>query len=314
MELTWLISTSLVLLPLAFLLLFKVQKKQGLPLPPGPTAVPLLGNLVWLTIPDHMVFMSTLRSLHARYGPVIGLRMGSSLEVNVADRCLAHTALVERGAAVADRPELAARDLLGHNSAFTITSSNYGPRWRQLRRNFAAGFAQPARLVLFAPERERALAQLSDKLWRRQQEEEKLKAKGDSIMSMFQHAMCGIMLAMCFGERLGESAVRDALAALRDMSLYSATELGVFAILPSVTTRIFRGRVQAMVAKRQRLKDIYLPLIDARRKMPTPAAGTTLPYSYVDSLLDMKLSDDEIAGLCSEFLIGGIELPASALQ
>lgn len=330
MELTWRLLAALVL-PLSFLLLYHAKNggKASRRLPPGPAAVPVIGNLFWVRL-QGIEILHAIRRFHARHGPLLTLRIGSHLEVTVSDRRLAHLALVERGAALADRPASASRDLLGLNAS-TISTSSYGPLWRMFRRNFVAEVANPARLRLFAPARAAVLAELTDKL-RHQQE-----ADG-TIVQTFQYAMFRLLVAMCFGERLDERAVRDIAAAQRDLLLYSSTKMRVFAFLPAVTRLLFRGRLQAMVAMRQRLKDMYMPLIDARRerKNKNPGVGaavdrdavedeatqTTLPHSYVDALLDIRLNeddgreltDDEMIALCSEFLNGGTDTTSTALQ
>uniref|UniRef100_A0A0D9XHQ8 Cytochrome P450 n=1 Tax=Leersia perrieri TaxID=77586 RepID=A0A0D9XHQ8_9ORYZ len=319
MNLIWTLVTTLVL-PLALLLILSnVVTNRRRRLPPGPAAVPLLGNLAWLTITDGQQFMATIRRFHKRYGPVITLRFGSELVVNISDRRFAHAVLVQSGAAVADRPFLASLDLLAHNNAFTITSSNYNAIWRLLRRNFVAKMAQPAQLQLFAPAREWALADLMDKLRCR-------KNGGDAILGMFYHTMMCILVSMCFGEWLHERAVRELTAALRELMMYSVTMLDVFVFVPAITTRVFVGRRRAMDALRRRLKGIYLPLINARRerrkRLNEESPTTTFSLSYVDTLLDIRLkdegnrelTDDEIAGLCSEFISAGTDLPSSALQ
>jgi cytochrome P450 len=329
MELMWLLLAAL-LLPLSFMLLSSHAKNGGKAsrrLPPGPAVVPVLGNLLWVR--HHGIdIVRAMRRLHARHGPLLTLRMGSRLEVTVSDRRLAHAALVERGAALADRPGFASRDLLGLNAA-TISTSSYGPLWRLFRRNFVAEVAHPARLRLFAPARAAVLAELTDKLRLREED-----GGGDqgTIVETFQYAMFRLLVAMCFGEQLGERAVRDIAAAQRDLLLYSSTKVRVFAFLPAVTTRLFRGRLQAMFAMRQRLKDMYMPLIDARRERKKLGLGavppepqdetTTLPHSYVDTLLDIRLADDggraltddEMIALCSEFLNGGTDTTSTALQ
>ncbi|CAL4916046.1 unnamed protein product [Urochloa decumbens] len=324
MELAWALLAAL-LLPVSFLLLLSRAKKNGgdktgRSLPPGPAVVPVLGNLLWVR--NHGVdILRAISRLHARHGPLLSLRMGPRLEVTVSDRRLAHAALVERGAALADRPEFASRDMLGLNAA-TISTSSYGPLWRLFRRNFVAEVATPARLRLFAPARAAVLAELTDKLrWRDKEDEE------TTIVETFQYAMFRLLVAMCFGEQLSERAVRDVAAAQRDLLLYSSTKLRVLVFLPALTTRLFRGRLHAMVAMRQRLKDMYMPLIDARRerkekKKQEDEATTTLPHCYVDALLDIRLNDDggraltddEMIALCSEFLNGGTDTTSTALQ
>ncbi|OEL22170.1 Cytochrome P450 89A2 [Dichanthelium oligosanthes] len=326
MELMWPALLAALILPLSFLVLShaKNRGKASRRLPPGPVVVPVLGNLLWVR--HHGIdILRAMRRLHERYGPMLTLRMGSRLEVTVSDRRLAHAALVERGAALADRPGFASRDLLGLNAA-TISTSSYGPLWRLFRRNFVAEVANPARLRLFAPARAAVLAELTEKLRLRKEE-----GRGDqgTIVETFQYAMFRLLVAMCFGEQLEERAVRDIAAAQRDLLLYSSTKVRVFAFLPAVTTRIFRGRLQAMLAMRQRLKDMYMPLIEARRErkklgaVPEPQdETTTLRHSYVDTLLDIRLNDDggrslsdeEMIALCSEFLNGGTDTTSTALQ
>ncbi|CAN6305588.1 unnamed protein product [Urochloa humidicola] len=332
MEFTWALLAAL-LLPLSILLLLSRTKNNGGGgkagrLPPGPAVVPVLGNLLWLR--SHGVdIVRGISRLHARHGPILALRMGPRLEVTVSDRRLAHAALVERGAALADRPAFASRDLLGLNSA-TISTSSYGPLWRLFRRNFVAEVATPAKLRLFAPARADVLAELTNKLRRRKNDEE---GQG-TIVETFQYAMFRLLVAMCFGEQLDERSVRDVAAAQRDLLLYSTTKLRVLVFLPALTTRLFRGRLQAMSAMRQRLKDMYMPLINSRRERKEKLVGaeaeqqedeamTTLPHCYVDALLDIRLddgdggralTDDEMIALCSEFLNGGTDTTSTALQ
>jgi cytochrome P450 len=312
-----LLVAACLLVPIVFLL---SSAKSHRRLPPGPASVPLLGYPVWLTITDGMDFLRTLRRLHSRYGPVLAHRMGSVLHVTVADRRLAHALLVERGAALADRPEMASREQLGHNGAFSITNYNYGPFWRLLRRNFALEIASPARIRQFAMSRELVVTRLTGQLRREQQD----RGTGAvSVRGAFLHAMSSLFVTMCFGQVLDEDSVHGITAALCDMMVYAMTEIDVFFFLPAITTRLFRGRLQALRAKRQKLKDIYLPLINARReRKKLRSAGGALPHCYVDSLFDIRLeedggralTDDEIASLCSEFVGNGTDLPVTALE
>jgi cytochrome P450 len=70
---------------------------------------------------------------------------------------------------------------------------------------------------------------------------------------------------------------------------------------------------------RKRQEDIFLPLIIARKEKQE---GKDIVFSYVDSLLDLKIPEDggrkltegEIVSLCSEFLNGGTDTTATTLQ
>ena len=122
-------------------------------------------------------------------------------------------------------------------------------------------------------------------------------------------------------------------AAQRDWLMFAARKTSVFAFFPAITKRLFRGRLKTALALRRRQKEIFLPLIDARRERkkqqmqikPVPTEeDTTLEHSYVDTLLDIKLpgeaessralTDDEMVSLCSEFLNAGTDTTSTALE
>ncbi|GJN19879.1 hypothetical protein PR202_gb07194 [Eleusine coracana subsp. coracana] len=311
-----LLLAALLVLPLTALLLARRHgrgKKTGARLPPGPPSVPVLGNLLWLTHSSSDI-EPLLRRLVEKYGPVVSLRMGSRLLIFVADRRLAHAALVGSGAALADRPSLT-RGLLGENDN-TISRSSYGPTWRLLRRNMVAETLHPSRVRLFSPARAWVRRVLVDKL-REQAGDAEPRAGGD-------------------GGRLDEPAVRAIAAAQRDWLAFVAKNPSVFAFLPALTRRVFRRRLQAGLDARRRQKELFVPLINARRdrkKQPNEAAAaaaatkkdTTFEHAYVDTLLDLRLpneedghdralTDDEMANLCSEFLTAGTDTTSTALQ
>jgi len=315
-----LIGALLLLLPAAVLLLRAGKQRR---LPPGPPSLPLLGSVVWLTNSladaEHL-----LLRLFDRYGPVVSLRVGSRLSIFVADRRLAHAALVESGAALADRPTLASVRLLGENDN-TITRASYGPVWRLLRRNLVAETLHPSRVRLFAPARAWVRRVLVEKLG-----EEKRATGAAPVVEAFHYAMFCLLVLMCFGERLDEPAVREIASAQRESLIYMSKNMPVFAFFPPVTKRLFRARLDKVRALRRRLRDLFLPLITARREYKKnrqgagePRKETTFEHSYVDTLLDIKLpaeegdralTDDEIVSLCSEFLNAGTDTTSTGLQ
>ena len=134
---------------------------------------------------------------------------------------------------------------------------------------------------------------------------EKLReAAGDapgSVMEAFQYTMFCLLVLMCFGERLDEPAVRAIEDAERAWLLHISRKLSVFFFLPSVTKHIFRGRLRDAHALRRRQRELFVPLINARREYKrqvaegrrAPTRETTFENSDADTLLDIKLPDEE---------------------
>uniref|UniRef100_A0A0E0M9Q3 Cytochrome P450 n=1 Tax=Oryza punctata TaxID=4537 RepID=A0A0E0M9Q3_ORYPU len=266
---------GVLLLPLLFLLRNATSRRRRLP--PGPPTVPLFGNLLWLRHSAADV-EPLLLTLFKKYGPVVTLRIGSRLSIFVADRHLAHAALIAAGTKLADRPQAATSTLLGVSDNI-ITRANYGAMWRLLRRNLVSQTLQQSRVDRFAPAR----------VWAR----------------------------------------RVLMEAERAWLLYISRRMSVFFFFPWITKHLFRDRLETAHALRRRQKELFVPLIEARREYKKlasqglpPARETTFQHSYVDTLLDVKipeednrsLTDDEIVTLCSEFLNAGTDTTSTGLQ
>ncbi|KAM0887736.1 hypothetical protein ACQ4PT_028803 [Festuca glaucescens] len=210
-----------LLIPFVVLLLSQRgagKTKNGSRIPPGPFALPVLGSLLWLRHSSADLEPLLMR-LFARHGSVVSLRVGSRLSIYVADRRVAHAALVERRAALADRPAVT-RALLGESDN-TISRASYGPAWRLLRRNLVSETLHPSRVRLFAPARSWVRGVLADKLLRESGGPDKqAPPRGVMVVEAFRYAMFCLLVLMCFGERLDEAAVRAIGAAQRDWLMY----------------------------------------------------------------------------------------------
>ncbi|KAL3584102.1 hypothetical protein D5086_015163 [Populus alba] len=91
-----------------------------------------------------------LRSLHAKFGPMVTLRIGTRPAIFVADRTLAHEALIHGGAVFADRPPAVATRKFLTSNQHNISSSFYGPTWRLLRRNLTAEILHLSRVKSYS--------------------------------------------------------------------------------------------------------------------------------------------------------------------
>ncbi|CAN1725570.1 Cytochrome P450 89A2 [Linum perenne] len=118
-------------------------------LPPGHASYPVIGNLIWLRRSLSEIEI-ILRNLHSKMGPTVTLRLGPRLVVFVADRNLAHQALIHNGAVFADRPPPPPLSRITSSNQQNISSSFYGPTWRLLRRNLTSEILHPSRVKCYS--------------------------------------------------------------------------------------------------------------------------------------------------------------------
>lgn len=118
------------------------------PLPPGPPKVPIISTFKllqqYITDPK-----SLLQNLHAKYGPIFTLQMGSHTDIFIANRFLAHQALIQNSATFADRPKANPTKRVISSNQNDILFSFYGPIWRLLRRNLTSRILHPSQVIRF---------------------------------------------------------------------------------------------------------------------------------------------------------------------
>ncbi|WOK97154.1 Cytochrome P450 [Canna indica] len=294
------------------------SRKERKGLPPGPLYIPVLTPIFWLRR-SLFDIEPILRRFRVEYGPIFTVRLTSRPAIFITDRGLAHDALVHNGAAFADRPSANQASRLISSNQHNISSATYGPVWRLLRRNLTSGIMHPSRIRLFGNSRRWVLDILFSRL--------RSRAEADGgvvvVVESFQYAMFCLLVLMCFGEKLDEKAIKDIEAAQRSL-LASFVKSNVFSFFPKITKIVFRRLWKKIVAIRRRQGELFIPLIRARRESNNQQKqedGSSV-YSYVDSLLAVRLdedsgrelTEDEMVSLCSEFLSAGTDTTATALQ
>ena len=112
------------------LLVYWLRKKLKYRLPPGPFALPIVGNLLqFKTKMLHEEFFEWSKT----YGPVISVYLGPTLAVVVNDKKSAMEVLVQKGSDFAGRISLPSLDVFSLNGK-DIGFSQYGPRWKLHRQ------------------------------------------------------------------------------------------------------------------------------------------------------------------------------------
>ncbi|XP_065696978.1 cytochrome P450 2G1-like [Patagioenas fasciata] len=130
MELAGSLSFLLLFLLLLLLLLLLLGKGRqgGHPLPPGPPALPLLGNLLQLS-PTRT--LEGLLKLSEKYGPVFTVWLGTRRVLVLCGHAAVREALVDNAEAFAGRGRIPTVESTFHGHGVIFAN---GERWRQLRR------------------------------------------------------------------------------------------------------------------------------------------------------------------------------------
>ncbi|XP_036685411.1 cytochrome P450 2C23-like isoform X2 [Balaenoptera musculus] len=112
---------------LVFLFVWKKSHKAGR-LPPGPTPLPIIGNLMQLNLKD---VPASLSKLAKEYGPVYTLYLGSQITVVLHGYEAVKEALIDQGDEFLCRGRIPIID--DTQRGYGIFFSN-GNRWKQMRR------------------------------------------------------------------------------------------------------------------------------------------------------------------------------------
>nr|BAJ86653.1 predicted protein [Hordeum vulgare subsp. vulgare] len=250
----------------------------------------------------------------ARQGGSGGQGSRRGLSIQVTDRAVAHRALVEHSSVFLHRPSgTVPSTILTRNRHYNILSAPYGPYWRAVRRNVAAGVLHPSRLSRLGDTRARVLGNLVRDL-----------RSGAPAAESLYFAVYSVLVEMCFGKdvvsKLGETRIRAMQKYQRHM-LHTLPSSGVFVRYPRIGKLLYPSRWRQLLAVRRQQEESFLPLVAEIKNNLKEGRGSS-SKSYVESLLDLRIQEDggravtdgELVSLISEFLGAGTETTASALQ
>ncbi|KAL5163147.1 Cytochrome P450 89A9 [Glycine soja] len=317
MEAWFIIPVTLCVCMLTRAILFSLHKKT-ITIPPGPPHIPIISSILWLR-KTFSELEAVVKTLHAKYGPIITLRIGTERTIFIADHSLAHQALIQHGSLFSDRPKARAALKILSSNQHNISSASYGVTWRTLRRNLASEMLHPSSVKSFSRTRKWVVHTLLTRL----KSDSSQSNNPIKVIHHFQYAMFYLLVFMCFGERLDNGKVRDIERVLRQMLL----RFGRFNILnfwPKVTMILLHKRWEELFRCRKEQEDVMVPIIRARKqKRAKEGVGLNdgVVVSYVDTLLDLQLpeekrelSEEEMVTLCNEFMNAGTDTTSTALQ
>ncbi|XVF06817.1 hypothetical protein REPUB_Repub06bG0083300 [Reevesia pubescens] len=253
-------------------------KKPSHSLPPGPCTFPFIHNFLWLRKSTSELEHS-LQSIHAKFGPIVILWIGFRPAIFIANRSLAHQALIQNGAIFANRPKP-----LVTNKIFNINSVFYGPTWRLLRRNLTSEILHPSRIKSYSNARNWVLKILLD-CFKSQYK------SGDPvyILKHFQHALFCLLVLMCYGDKLETKQIKTIEEVHRDLLL----NIGRFRILnfwPSVTELPEENRK----LKEEEMANLCSEFLNAG----TDTTSTALRHPPLHFVLPHAVTEDVVLNGC----------------
>ncbi|KAF1896275.1 hypothetical protein Lal_00018556 [Lupinus albus] len=293
METWFTIIVSLCLIFLLRALLSLLQKssttKINNPFPPGPTYIPIITPIIWLTKSFSQI-EPILKNLHTKYGPIVTLRIGSSPAIFINDRSIAHQVLVQNGSVFSDRPITLPTENIITSNQHNITSGSYGTTWRILRRNLTAEMLLPSRVKSFAQTRKWVIDILLKSL------KSDIKSSASvKVVDHFQHAMFSLLAFMCFGQRVDDEKLNDIEKSER---IFAPKTLGGVIETTKQPGSCFGSAYQSEEGSNEKWISV---------------CGYFIRFEVTHEG-QHNLDEGEMVTLCSEFLNAGTDTTSTALQ
>ncbi|XP_074313156.1 cytochrome P450 89A2-like [Silene latifolia] len=291
-------------------------------LPPGPRSIPIISSIKWLR-KSTIEVEAALKALHPKYGPIITVSAASRPFIFISTPPLVYEALIQKGNTFASRPNALLTAKILTNNQLNISSANYGPNWRILRRNLISNIVNPSLTKDFSHARKWALNILLKRF--------KSDVINTEVTEHLSFSVFALLVFMCFGDKLIESEIKD-ISVIQHKLLTSFGRFQILNMYPPMTKILLRSRWNELFNLKRKRKEILSPYVRSRKEFQKQKIlsssyfdkTTRMVTSYVDTLFELeitdedhtkrKLNEEELVTLCSEFLNAGTDTTSTALQ
>nr|QWK52370.1 cytochrome P450 71B31 [Isatis tinctoria] len=292
---------------LLVLILFKRILPSERKLPPGPTGLPIIGNLHQLGGLLH----STLHKLSLEHGPVMLLRFGVVPMVVFSSKEAAKEVLKTHDLETCNRPKLVATGLFTHNFK-DIGFTQYGEDWREMKKLVG--------LELFSPQKHKSFRYVreeeGDLLVKEISKSAQTQALVDLRKALYSFT-AGIIFRVAFGQNFHN---RDFINMDRVEVLVQESETNVCALaftdcfptgLGWLVDRI-SGQHWRMNKAFSKLTNFFQHVLDEHMKVGQPQDHSDLVSAMLDminrptKLGSFKVTSDHLKAMMTDVVLAGV--------
>ncbi|KAK8940877.1 Cytochrome P450 71B36 [Platanthera zijinensis] len=277
----------LILLPFLILLIFSdFHRRRGANsnLPPGPTPLPIIGNLHNLRGLPHLAF----HRLSEKYGPIISLKLGQvpSIVVSSADMALEITKTQD--SVFCSRSQLTALRRFSYGG-LDIAFSPFDDHWKQTRRICNVEVLSVAKVQSFGPIRREEVNALVNSITKACSRKE-----GVNMSERMLTFTMNNLFRQAFGKRIivdGEHESRPQVYDILKEMLRIMTEFGAGDLFPSM------GWVDVLTGWRRKLAQSFQKMDsmfegEIRERILLNSRGSVQEHCFVDFLLQPQATEE----------------------
>nr|ATG29944.1 CYP750B2 [Taxus chinensis] len=304
-----------VFITILFFCISRVARKNNGRMAPGPTPLPIIGNLHQMGKLPHR----GLQQLAEKYGPIMSLRLGSIPTLVVSSSEAAKLFLKTHDLVFANRPVSAAGKYIFYDQKDIIFGS-YGPFWRNMRKICLLELLTPKRIESFRSVREEGAKEMIRSIWEESRQGKVQVDLSETVASFASNSTWRILTGRTYGDRdlsgggLGFKGMMDEIS-----FLVGAFDVGE--LIPGLGWLDLLGLKRRMKKVHLLLDGLMEKIMDEHVERRRSGLASGNDKDLVDVLLDlqhtmadMEITRRDIKAIVFDMFSAGMETSTTTLE